>query len=147
MLPLGHIQHQRPGGSRMAPNQVVRMSHIRRQWPGGANLVHKTSEVRWCQDGTCGDAKMALAITTFTMSLTGITWHLLSFVSYWHHLAFNVLHAILAPPDILCPSCHIGTTCHLKCCHNFFCCLHLAYRVNILRGTGRPLAKEDVRSL
>ncbi len=62
---LGHIRHQRPGAgdARTAPNEVVPIWHIRRQkldgakmspnQPGNANMTHKMSKARWCQDGTC----------------------------------------------------------------------------------------------
>ncbi len=41
IVPLGHIQHQRPDVTRMVPNQVVPIWHI-----------HRTSKARWCRDGT-----------------------------------------------------------------------------------------------
>ncbi len=64
-MPLGHIQHQRPGGARMARNNVVPIWHIRRLCPDGVNMAHKTRRQR------PGGAKMALATTTLTTSMTG----------------------------------------------------------------------------
>ncbi len=43
---------------------------------------------------------MALVITTLTTSMTGTTWYLMPFLSYWHHVAFNVICVILTPSGI-----------------------------------------------
>ncbi len=84
MVPLGHKQHQTPGGANW---------RIKRQRPGGAKMAHKT-KVRWCQDGTCH-------YDTYNVN-DRHHLELISFLSCWYHLAFDVL------------------TRYLMCCHNFF---------------------------
>ncbi len=71
VAPLGHIQHQRPGGVRLKYNQVVSICHIRCQRPGCAKMAPNQVVPMWhIRLQRPGGAKIVLAIMALTMSMT-----------------------------------------------------------------------------